>query len=186
MKSTFRLTRLALLGAIVFLCTAAAHADDQTNYITAREITAMAPGTATFAKRLSEYSGSFTNADGKSFVLGSNRGEQGVWHFVGALKEGQTYKFPDTFVNYQNASHFVTAKEIAAMAPCTATLASRTPCSSYFTTTEGKWFGIGNPGSETQISHFIWSLKDGETNKFPEMFLDYQKRNPSKEQTVAK
>src|ERR1041385_4970007 len=76
--------RLALIASIG-LFVAAARADDKTNYITAREITAMAPVTATFAKRLSEFSGSFTNAEGRSFILGDIRGEQWVWHFVGAL-----------------------------------------------------------------------------------------------------
>ena len=184
MQATPGLTRLAWLGIIAgLLAAASANADDQTNlsYITTKQITAMAPCTATFAKRLSEYSGSFTNADGKRFTLGDARGEQWVWHFVGALREGRSYKFPDTFTNYMAAPHYVTAKEIAAMAPRIGVLASRTPCSSYFATADGKWFGIGDPGSGAQISHFIWSLKDGETNKFPDAFLDYQKKHPAKE-----
>jgi hypothetical protein len=143
-------------------------------YRTAKEITAMPPRTATFAKRLSEYSGSFTDANGKGFVVGDIRGEQRVWHFVNALTEGQAYKLPNAFLNYQAAPHYVTAKEIAAMAPCTAMLASRSPCSSYFTTADGKWFGIGDPSSEEEISHFIWSQKLGEANKFPDAFLAYQ------------
>jgi hypothetical protein len=175
MKNTIDLTKLAFLATIAGIFAAAStHADDKTNYITAKEITAMPPCTVTFAKRLSEFSGFFTSANGRTFVLGNIRGEQWVWHFVGAVKEGQAYKFPDAFLNYQAAPHYVTAKEIAAMAPCTAVLASRTPCSSYFTTADGKWFGIGDPGSGAQVSHFIWSLKDGETNKFPDAFLDYQ------------
>ena len=175
MKNTRDLTKLAFLATIAGIFTAAAaHADDKTNYITVKEIRAMAPCTVTFAKRLSEFSGFFTNATGKAFVLGDIRGEQWVWHFVVALKEGQAYKLPDAFLNYQTAPHYVTAKEIAAMVPCTAMLASRSPCSSYFTTADGKWFGIGDPGSGEEISHFIWSLKYGETNKFPDAFLDYQ------------
>lgn len=147
---------------------------DGLTYRTAKEITAMTPCTVTFAKRLSEFSGSFTNANGTAFVLGDIRGEQWVWHFVNALKEGQAYKLPEAFLNYQAAPHYVTAKEIAAMAPCTAMLASRSPCSSYFTTADGKWFGIGDPGSKEEISHFIWSLKVGEANTFPDTFLAYQ------------
>jgi hypothetical protein len=175
MKNTFDLTKLAFLAIIAGIFAASSvHADDKTNYITVKEITAMPPCTVTFAKRLSEFSGFFTNASGRAFVLGDIRGEQWVWHFVVALKEGQAYKLPDTFLNYQAAPHYVTAKEIAAMAPCTAMLASRSPCSSYFTTADGKWFGIGDPGSEEQISHFIWSQKVGEASKFPDAFLDYQ------------
>jgi hypothetical protein len=176
-KDTFDPIKLAFVASIgsIFVC-ASAQAEDKTNYITVKEITAMAQCTATFAKRLSEFSGFFTNANGKAFVLGDIRGEQWVWHFVGALKEGQAYKFPETFLNYQAAPHYVTAKQIAAMAPCTATLAARSPCSSYFSTADGKWFGIGDPGSGAEISRFIWSLKVEETNKFPDVFLKYQKK----------
>ena len=100
MTTTFS-GRTFLSGILAVFATILAHADDKTNFITAKEITAMAPCTATFAKRLSEFSGSFTNVDGKGFVLGSDRGEQWVWHFVGALREGRTYKFPDVFLDYQ-------------------------------------------------------------------------------------
>ncbi len=178
MKNSIALTKLAFVAGL--FVAVSAHADDKINYITVKEITAMPPCTVMFAKRLSEFSGSFTNASGKAFVLGDIRGEQSVWHFVGALKEGQAHKFPDTFLNYQAAPHYVTAKEIAAMAPCTAMLAARSPCSSHFTTADGKWFGIGDPSSGAQISHFIWSLKDGETNKFPDVFLKYQKSQPAR------
>jgi hypothetical protein len=168
-------TKLALLATIAgILAAASAHADDKTNYITVKEITAMPACTVTFAKRLSGFSGSFTNANGRAFVLGDNGGDQWVWHFVNALKEGQAYKLPDAFLNYQAAPHYVTAKEIAAMPPCTARLGARSPCSASFTTPDGKWFGIGDPGSGEQISHFIWSLKEAETNRFPDAFLDYQ------------
>src|SRR6185436_20667287 len=130
MQHTLNLTKLAFLAIVACIFEAAsAHAGDKTNYITAKEITAMAPCTVTFAKRLSEFSAFFTNAIGKAFVLGDIRGEQWVWHFVVALKEGQAYKLPDAFLNYQSALHYVTAREIAAMAPCTAMLASRSPCS---------------------------------------------------------
>ncbi len=175
MKHARAFTKLAALALLAGLFAAApARAEDKTSYVTAREITAMAPCTVTFAKRLSEFSGRFTNATGRAFVLGDIRGEQWVWHFVVALKEGQTYKLPETFLNYQAAPHYVTAQEIAAMPPCAAALAARSPCSSHFTTADGKWFGIGDPGSGEQISHFIWSQKLGETNRFPAAFLDYQ------------
>jgi hypothetical protein len=196
MKKTFHITRLAASGALAaaMLLTgcgtpkethrpatmpaaAAARTDDKATpqYVTTEQVKAMPPCTATFARRLSDYSGSFTTADGKQFVLGDIRGEQWVWHFVCAVKEGKTYPLPAAFENYMNARHYVTAKEIAAMPPCTGTLASRTPCSSYFSTADGKWFGIGDPGSGVEISDFIWSLKDGETCTFPATFLAYQK-----------
>jgi hypothetical protein len=141
---------------------------------TAEAIKAMPASTVTFVKRLSEFSGSFREADGKDFVLGGSRGDQAVWHFVTALKEGQVYKLPDEFVSYQTARPHVNAKEIAAMAPCTATVAARSPCSSTFRTMDGKWLSIGDPGSEPQVSHFISSLPDGETVNLPDAFLAYQ------------
>lgn len=175
MRNTLDRSRLAFFAAVLCVFVAAtAKADDKTNYLTVKDIKAMTPRTVTFAKRLSEYSGFFTNADGTSFVVGDMRGEQWVWHFVGALREGRTYRFPDVFTNYLAAPYYVTAKEIEGMAPCTATIASRSPCSSVFVTTDGKWFGIGDPGSGAEISHFIWLLKDGETNQFPKAFLDYR------------
>src|SRR5258705_11780583 len=110
MKNTLDLTKLAFLATIAGIFAAASvHADDKTNYITVKEITAMPPCTVTVAKRLSEFSGSFTNANGKAFVLGDIRGEQWVWHFGGALKEGQAYKVPDVFLNDLPAPHYVTA-----------------------------------------------------------------------------
>src|ERR1043165_694909 len=154
--------------------TASTNAGDKTRYSTSAEIAAMVPRTAMFVKRLSEFSGSFTTADGRGFVLGDPVGEQWVWHFLAALKEGQTYKFPDAFLNYQNAPNYGTAKAIAEMAPRTGTLATRSPCSSYFNTTDGKGFSIGDPGSGAQVSQFLWTLKQGETCKFPDAFLDYQ------------
>src|ERR1041385_8045945 len=102
-----QLTKLAFLATLAGIFAAAsARADDKTNYITVKEITAMPPCTVTFAKRLSEFSGFFTNANGKAFVLGDIRGEQWVWHFVVALKEGQPYKFPDALLNYQAAPRY--------------------------------------------------------------------------------
>jgi hypothetical protein len=155
---------------------ASTNANDKTRYVTSAEIAAMAPRTAMFVKRLSEFSGSFTTADGKSFVLGDAAGEQWVWHFLATLKEGQAYKFPEAFLNYQTAPNYGTAQEIAAMVPRTGTLATRSPCSSYFNATDGKGFNIGNPGSGALVSQFLRTLKQGETCKFPDAFLNYQKK----------
>ena len=126
------------------------------------------------------FSASFTNADGEAFVLGDARGEQEVWHFVGALKEGQSYRFPDTFVNYQKAPHYGTAKEITAMPPCAGVIASRSPCSAYFMTPDGKWFGIGDPGSGRKSVSSFKSLKDGETTKFPPYLSSIRKHREEK------
>ncbi len=165
-----------LIAIVCIFAAASTEAADKSNpsYITAKEITAMTPCTGKLAKRLSEFSCSFTTVDGKEFILGDATGEQGVWHFLATLKEGQTCKFPDAFVNYMSAPSYSTAKEIAAMAPRTGTLAARSPCSSYFTTADGKGFGIGDPGSGAEISHFIWTLKPGQSYKFPDALLEFQ------------
>jgi hypothetical protein len=154
-----------------------AKADDKSTpcYGTTKEITAMTPRTGTFAKRLSAFSGYFMTADGHGFILGAEAGEQWVWHFLSTLREGEKCKLPEAFLDYQAAPQYVTAQEITAMAPCRARLVSRTPCSSYFRTADGKWFGIGDPGSGPQISQFIWSLEDGQTCKFPDAFLRYNR-----------
>jgi hypothetical protein len=142
-------------------------------YITSAEVSKMPAGSAKFTNRLSSYSGAFTTTEGKQFIIGDERGEQWVWHFVCALKVGQTYKFPEVFTNYMAAPNYATTEAIAAIAPCTATLASRTPCSSTFVTSDGKWLGIGDPGSGARVSHFIWMLKDGETCKLPDAFREF-------------
>jgi hypothetical protein len=143
-------------------------------YVTTQEIKEIAPCTATLSKRISEYSCAFTTADGKAFVLGDPRGEQWVWHFVGALNEGQSYKLPDEFLNYVAAPHYVTDKEITRMASRTGTLASSSPCSAYFRTADGKWFGIGDPGSGAEVSQYLATLKRGNAYRFPDSFLAYK------------
>ena len=144
-------------------------------YITSAEVAKMPACSAKFTKTM-EYGGEFATAEGKRFVIGDIRGEQWVWHFINALRERRTYKLPETFTNYQSAAHYVTSNEIAALPPCTATLAARSPCSSMFVTTEGKWLGIGDPGSGARVSHFIWTLKDGETCKLPDAFRSLSRR----------
>jgi hypothetical protein len=79
------------------------------------------------------------------------------------------------------APYYVTAGEIAAMAPCKGTLAARTPCSSVFSTADGKWFGIGDPGSGPEVSRFIASLDDGAVCSFPDAFVEYQKQHAGKD-----
>ena len=139
----------------------------------------MAPCTGTLQKK-TVYSGEFTTADGKRFVVGSDAGEQEVWHFIGTIEAGQTCKLPEAFVNYTTAPGYATVEQIKAMAPRTGTLVQRSPCSSYFTTADGKGFVIGDPGSGEQVSQFIWTLKDSCRYAFPEAFLDYLKENESK------
>ncbi len=142
----------------------------------------MPPQEVTLTKKLNEYSGYFTGSSGKSFIVGDEVGDQFVWHFVGSLKVGQSCKLPDAFTNFISARYYVTAEEIKGMSPCAGIIALRSPCSAYFTTADGRGFGIGDPGSGALISKFLWSLKDGETYRFPEAFLEFQATVTSEEQ----
>ena len=170
------LPNLVVIGCLVAGLSAYAQTKDVPTYVTSKEIAAMTACTGTLTKRVSAYSGTFTTAEGKQFSLGSPSGEQWAWHFLGTLKEGQSCKLPEAYLNYTSAPNYGTAKEIAALTPCTATLVQQSPCSGYFTTADGKGFSIGNPGSGAQISQFLWSLKAGEPCKFPDVFLQYQKQ----------
>ncbi len=151
---------------------------DTTNpsYITAEQIKAMASGKATVEHR-ETYTARLRAADGKQFTIGSDRGEQEVWHFVGtALKEGQTYELPAAFLAYQQRKFYVTAEELKAMPPVNATLESSGPCFSILRGSDGKQFVIGDPGSGRVVWRFLGTLKEGQAYEFPSAFLDYQKK----------
>jgi hypothetical protein len=143
-------------------------------YATPAAIKAIPTTRAKFTRKLSEFAGEFTGPDGKTLVLGGPRAEQRVWHFVAAMREGQTYDLPESFLNFIAAPGYVTATEIAAMPPCTAMIAARSPCSASLRTADGKWFYLGDPGSGLQISQFIWCLEDGQLNRFPDAFIAFQ------------
>lgn len=146
-------------------------------YETAEQVKAMPPGKAT-VEHTETFWALLKTADGKKFVIGSERGEQEVWHFVGtALKEGKTYEFPGAFLDYQNRKFYSTADEIKAMPAGKATLEQTRACDSIFRTADGKQFVIGDPGSKPEVSQFLKSLKVGETYEFPSVFLEYQKKS---------
>jgi hypothetical protein len=162
-----------VLSHVCIFAVASAHAEEPAKFTTAEQITAMVPRAGTLTKR-SDFSATFKMEDGREFILGDQVGAQEVWHYVNTLKEGQTYKFPDAFLLYRKSSYYEDAKQIAAMPPRTATLASRTPCSAYFTMADGNGFHLGGPGSGAEVSQFLWSLKVGPAYKFPEVFAAYQ------------
>lgn len=145
-------------------------------YITAGQIQAMPPVKATVEHR-EEFTARLRTADGQQFTLGSDRGEQEVWHFVGtALKVGQTYDLPGAFLDYQQRKFYGTAEELKAMPAVKATLELRGPCFSIFRGGDGKQFVIGNPGSGPAVWRFLGTLKEGQTYEFLSAFLDYQKK----------
>ena len=136
----------------------------------------MPPGKAT-VEQMETYSARLRTAEGKKFVIGSERGEQEVWHFVGtALKEGQTYELPAAFLAFQQRKFYVTAEELKAMPPVNATLESSGPCFSILRGSDGKQFVIGDPGSGRVVWRFLGTLKEGQAYEFPSAFLDYQKK----------
>lgn len=146
------------------------------SYITAAQLKAMPPAKATVEQK-ETYTARLRTADGKQFTLGSDRGEQDVWHFVGtALTVGQTYELPAAFLAYQQRKFYVTAEELKAMPPVKATLESSGPCFSIFRGSDGKQFVIGDPGSGRAVWRFLGTLKEGQAYEFPSAFLDYQKK----------
>lgn len=153
-----------------------ADATTMPSYITAAQIKAMPPVKATVEHR-ETFTARLRTADGKQFTLGSDRGEQDVWHFVGtALKQGQTYELPAAFLAYQQRKFYVTAEELKAMPLVKATLELRGPCFSIFRGGDGKQFVIGDPGSKRDVRQFLGALKEGQAYEFPNAFLDYQKK----------
>ncbi len=145
------------------------------SYITAAQIMAMAPVKATVEHK-ETFTARLRTADGKLITLGSDRGAQEVWHFVGtALKTGQTYELPAAFLAYQQRKFYVTADEVKAMPAGRATLELRGPCFSIFRGTDGKQFVIGNPGSGAEVWKFLGTLEEGQTYELPRAFLDYHK-----------
>lgn len=72
-------------------------------YETAEQIKAMPPCKATVEHTFPCYS-LLRTADGKKFCIGSPGAKLEVLHFLDALKDGQIYKFPDVFLDYQKNS----------------------------------------------------------------------------------
>ena len=150
------------------------------SHITAEQIKAMPPTRATVEHR-ETYTARLRTADGRQFTLGSDRGEQDVWHFVGtALKVGQTYDFPAAFLAYQQRKFYGTAEEVKAMPPAKATLELQGPCFSIFRAGDGKQFVIGNPGSGPAVWKFLGSLTEGQTYELPSAFLAHQQSDKQK------
>src|SRR5262245_22828303 len=115
MKETFaRMASLSILAVAMWLtsCAGEKPADNATSaakkstgtviasYETAEQIKAMLPCKATVEEHHSCYS-IFRSADGKQFSIGSPAATQEVVQFLETLKEGQNYKFPSTFLDYQ-------------------------------------------------------------------------------------
>ena len=70
---------------------------------------------------------------------------------------------------------YETVQQIKAMPPCKATVEEHHSCYSIFRTDDGKQFSIGSPAAKREVVQFLQTLKDGQTYKFPSVFLDYQK-----------
>lgn len=71
---------------------------------------------------------------------------------------------------------YETVEEIQAMIPCEGVVAQRGPCFVYLSTTGGRGFYVGSPGSNAEVGNFLAVLKDGRAYKFPETFLKYQEQ----------
>ena len=110
MKKTLELTRLAFLStlAAAMLLTGCAAQKDTRQlgkapgpvYESAEQIKAMPPCKAKVVERGPCYV-SLKATDGRRFCLGSPGSKADVGRFLGVLKDGQRYDFPDAFLEYQ-------------------------------------------------------------------------------------
>ena len=110
MKSTFETTRLASLTSLaVTMLLTSCEAQRNTPqpgdaadpvYETAEEIQAMPPCQAVVAERGPCFV-YLRTAEGKGFYIGSPGCGAEVTRFLDALKDGGTYKFPQTFMEYE-------------------------------------------------------------------------------------
>src|ERR1035441_8392144 len=97
----------------------------------------MPPCKAT-AEHVETFSSLLSTAGGQKFRIGSERGEQEVWHFVGTLKQGQTNDFPSAFLVFEARKFYPNVEDIKAMPPCKATVVYDAPCFTLFRVTDGK------------------------------------------------
>jgi hypothetical protein len=149
-------------------------------YDTVEQVLAIPPCGAN-VKHQDEYSARFTTADGKTFVIGSDRAAQEIWQFVSHLTEGQTCELPGALVAFENRKFYSRADEIKAMQPCRARVGVEGPCFSVFNATDGKVFVIGDPGSKPIVYHFLRSLEKGRTYALPAAFVEYEKGHVKEE-----
>ena len=107
MKKTFTsLTFTGILASAMLLTSCATSPGKKSadtampDYETAEQIKAMSPCKATVEEHHPCYS-IFRTADGRKFSIGSPAATQEVVQFLGALKEGRAYRFPDVFRDFQ-------------------------------------------------------------------------------------
>jgi hypothetical protein len=55
---------------------------------------------------------------------------------------------------------YETAEQIKSMPPCQATVEPTAPCSSLFTTIDGKKFYIDSPGATREVGNFLGPLQE--------------------------
>lgn len=108
MKATHLLTTLACAVALYLFvgCAGGAHVEHTETaatpvYETADQIKAMPPCKARVVERAPCYVG-LKATDGKKFYVGGPGSKADVTRFLGELREGQSYDFPDAFVSYQS------------------------------------------------------------------------------------
>jgi hypothetical protein len=152
-----------------------AAATETRRYETVAQVKAMPPCKVTVESKDS-YSATLKTADGKTILFGGERAEQWLWHFVCALKKGETCELPGAFSAWFEQKVYTTAASLAAMPACKATRKVEGPCFSVFATTDGKWFTIGDPGADEDVEKFLGTLTDGKEYAFPAAFLDYKKK----------
>jgi hypothetical protein len=192
MKKTIELASLALASALATTMLLSGYAAEKPTdkpstdakkpantplpiYDTIEQVKAMPPCKAT-VEQVETFSSLLSTAGGQKFRIGSERGEQEVWHFVGTLKQGRKNDFPSAFLVFEARKFYPNADDIKAMPPCKVTVVYDAPCFTLFRAADGKMFVIGDPGSKPEVIHFLNTLEKGQTYEFPGNFFDYQKK----------
>jgi hypothetical protein len=154
---------------------AGVEAADQ-GYVTADQIGAMPPRKARLEERGPCYA-VFRTADGKEFSIGSPVARSQVVEFIGSLKEGESYRLPEAFLEFQKTSPaYETAERIGAMPPCKAIVEHVGVSDARLVSADGKMFFLGGAGAAPQVVRFLESLKHGASYEFPAAFTEFQKR----------
>jgi hypothetical protein len=70
---------------------------------------------------------------------------------------------------------YETAEQINAMPVCTAKVIETAPCYVGLKTSDGKTIYIGSPASKADVVGFLGGLIVGQSYRFPEAFVNYQR-----------
>jgi len=80
--------------------------------------------------------------------------------------------------------HCLTASQVESIPTCRATVEKVTPCSVHLRTEDGYSLRLAGPGgAEHAIIQFMGTLENGHTYIFPDVFLEFQKKQDRSNKT---